>query len=278
MDSFYNNKTIRLEQSLKQLGKVCIASSGGVDSSFLLASALANLPRENVLAVTARSVLLSLKDQERAQRGLDFFQQRFGLRYRILDWDPLELPEINTNVKRRCYFCKDKLYTLFHKIIAEEGFPYLLDGTNADDLLEDRPGLLALQQHGIRIPLADAGLSKKEIRLFSKQLGLETWDLPSSSCLATRIPTDAPIDKLLLQEIALQEEQIAALGFPGCRVRYGSPTGRDGADGMTIQVEFDASQYDEQLHLQKEQEIRCVFTGLERMRIVFARAKKSRLV
>ncbi|MCI5145606.1 MAG: hypothetical protein D3923_08750, partial [Candidatus Electrothrix sp. AR3] len=200
-----------------------VAFSGGVDSSFLLRTALDVLGPDKVLLLHARSCLQKKRDQERA----DSWLERHGyaaaqVQQRIIALQPLDWQEFVANPNNRCYLCKKKLYQLFQKILHTEGISVLLDGTNSDDLRQGeqgRPGLQALAELGIYTPLADCALSKAEIRVLSKDLQLDTWEQPSSSCLATRIPAGMQITAKDLQWIEALEQIILDSGFQDCRVR-----------------------------------------------------------
>lgn len=206
-----------------RVGRVGIAFSGGVDSSFLLRSALDVLGPKNVLILHARSCLQKKQEQEDA----DTWTERHGypaalLEQRVIRTEPLTWDDFTANPKNRCYLCKRRLYSLFLKTLAQEGISTLLDGTNADDLSQGetgRPGLRALLELGIHTPLADCGLDKKTIRLLSQDMGLDTANKPSSSCLATRIPHNMSITSERLNRIANLEQALEVKGFIGCRIR-----------------------------------------------------------
>lgn len=204
---------------LAQSGRVAIAFSGGADSSLLLSLALDTLGVANVLVLTARSCLLPSRDLERAAG----WPARHGLAGRVshvfIDIQPLAWGEFTRNPADRCYLCKSRGYRLFLDYARRQGVAGLLDGTNADDLHSDRPGLKALHELGIETPLAAAGLSKAEVRALSRELGLDTWDAPSASCLATRIPEGLAITPERLARIDILESHLEQLGYEGCRVR-----------------------------------------------------------
>lgn len=215
------DKAEQLNRLLHSLGKVGIAFSGGTDSSLLLRAAVDALGADNVLIFHARSCLQSKVEQEQAISWLK--QQDFpAARLRIIDFQPLDWQDFTANTPDRCYLCKRRIYRLFHDILAREGIAILLDGTNLDDLQQGeqgRPGLRAIAELGVQTPLADCCLSKSEIRELSRELGLETWDQPSGSCLATRIPQGMKITKERLAQIAATEQLLAETGFSGSRVR-----------------------------------------------------------
>jgi uncharacterized protein len=214
-------KVEQLKRLLHSLGKVGIAFSGGVDSSFLLRSAIDALGAENVLVLHARSCLQSKAEQEQAVSWLK--QQGFpAARLRIIDLQPLDWQDFTANPPDRCYLCKWRIYRLFQDILAREGIAILLDGTNLDDLQQGeqgRPGLRAIAELGVHTPLAECGMSKAEVRELSRELGLETWNQPSSSCLASRIPAGMTITVERLARVAAMEQVLAESGFAGCRAR-----------------------------------------------------------
>ncbi|WP_339137808.1 MAG: ATP-dependent sacrificial sulfur transferase LarE [Candidatus Electrothrix sp. GW3-4] len=217
------NKVTQLRRLLSGFDRVGIAFSGGVDSSFLLRSALDVLGPNRVLILHARSCLQKQQECDRA----DTWGQRHGyaaseLHQQIIKTDPLTWSGFVANPQNRCYLCKKHLYGLFLEHLHQEGTTALLDGTNADDLRQGetgRPGLQALSEFDICTPLADCGLSKEEIRILSRNWGLDTADHPSASCLATRIPHGMLITTERLSRIVELEQILEESGFTGCRVR-----------------------------------------------------------
>lgn len=219
------DKLNRLRRLLAGFEQVGIAFSGGADSSFLLRTALDVPGPDQVIILHARSCLQKRTEQERAAS----WPERHGydsakLRRRIIDVDPLAWQEFRVNPENRCYLCKRRFYSMFLDILRQEAGPsvVLLDGSNLDDLHrgeEGRPGLRAVAELGVRTPLADCRLSKKEIREVSRELELDTWNQPSSSCLATRIPHSMNITAERLARIASLEQAVLGLGFEDCRVQ-----------------------------------------------------------
>ena len=212
-------KKRRLQEILSKLGKVAIAYSGGTDSSLLLTIARDLLGLGNVLVLHNQTELQ--KPGEATEAINRAIECGFSLHHDLLviNSQPLSHPEIVRNDQQRCYYCKRLLYTRFLELTKNNNFPWLLDGTNSDDLHEVRPGKKAIAELKIRTPLADAGLDKQEIRLLSRSLNLVTWNRPSASCLATRISYDSPLRIQELHRIATLEEIIEQLGFKGCRVK-----------------------------------------------------------
>lgn len=204
---------------LAQFGSAAIAFSGGADSSLLLALALDTLGADKVLVLTARSCLLPARDLERAAGWPGRHGRAAGVSHVFIDIQPLAWGEFTRNPADRCYLCKSRVYRLFLDYARRQGVTVLLDGTNADDLHSERPGLKALHELGIVTPLAAAGLSKQEVRALSRELGLDTWDAPSASCLATRIPEGLAITPERLARIDHLEAYLAEIGCAGSRVR-----------------------------------------------------------
>ena len=217
------NKLARLQELLqtnKQAdGKACIAFSGGVDSTLLLRVACDTLGPENVMALHAVSCLIPEHDLNKAER-LVSGPDGIGCSYRAVKVQPLRWREFVANTEQRCYFCKKRIYSALQTEMRQGGHPApLLDGTNTDDLLEHRPGLLAIQELSVRTPLAQARFNKKDIRSLARELGLTNWNQPSNSCLATRIAVHQKITRALLERIAQAEQFLQNKGFMGCRVK-----------------------------------------------------------
>lgn len=198
---------------------MAIAFSGGIDSSLLLKCALDTLGAGNVLVLFGKSELLKASEIERAEQWLKKHGYTKGIELESVSLQPLSWKEFVHNPEDRCYLCKLRIYTLFRERMDKRGFSILMDGTNIDDLKGNRAGLRAIHELGVKMPLMEVGFDKAEIRRYSQQLGLVDWSLPSSSCLATRIPTGTKITSQLLQKIKAWEEGVERFGFAGCRVR-----------------------------------------------------------
>jgi uncharacterized protein len=209
------DKKKNLEEIIGRESRVAVACSGGVDSTLLLKVTHGVLGHENTIAVFADTPLLPPGESEsvREVAGL------IGSRLLTVSLNPLSWPEFTANPLERCYLCKKKIYQIFQEKLAEINFNVLMDGTNLEDLSDFRPGLKALDELKIKTPLANAGLTKKEIRQLSKELNLPNWDKHSSSCLATRIATDQQISLEKIDLIRRSENVLQDFGFMGCRVR-----------------------------------------------------------
>ncbi len=198
---------------LRRLGRVLIAFSGGVDSSFLLSAAQEALGA-NTLAITARSGVVPKRD---VAEGSDFCARR-GIEHLYFDFDELQVPGFAENPPDRCYICKKTLFTNFKRIAAERG-AVLCEGSNMDDLGDYRPGLRALAELEVHSPLRVAKLGKAEIRYLSRQLGLPTWKKPSFACLASRFVYGEHITAAKLAAVDQAEQILLDNGFSQFRVR-----------------------------------------------------------
>jgi pyridinium-3,5-biscarboxylic acid mononucleotide sulfurtransferase len=212
-------KSERLNSILKEFSSVVIGFSGGVDSSFLLHRAhILELP--GLIAVTLRTPYIPANE---IADSIEFTAKR-GIRHNILN---LGFPEsIRHNPGDRCYTCKKILFSELTAFAAQNNIARVVDGSNADDTDEYRPGLKALRELGIRSPLMEAGLTKQEIRELSKKEGLSLWDKPAMACLLTRIPYDTDVSEETLRMIESAENMLFELGFPGTRVRVQGDSAR----------------------------------------------------
>jgi uncharacterized protein len=213
------SKAERLKSILQGYRRAAIAFSGGSDSSLLLKCALDTLGAGNVLILFGKSELLKPGEIERAESWLKNNGYSKGLELEILQLTPLAWKEFVKNTEDRCYHCKYRIYKLFRERMEKHGFSILIDGTNIDDLKSNRAGLRAIHELGVKMPLVEAGFDKSDVRGYSQQLGLASWNLPSSSCLATRIPSGVSITSDLLNRIKYWEEGVERFGLVGCRVR-----------------------------------------------------------
>lgn len=220
------DKVVKLNELLAGFGRVAVAFSGGVDSSFLLKSALDVLGAGNVVILHGRSCLQKKAEQERAATWLSRHGYSPDIEQLIIELQPLGWKEFISNPENRCYLCKYRLYRNFLDKLDERDIHVLLDGTNTDDLKDRRPGLRAIHELGVQTPFVTCGLSKADIRELSRELKLDTCDQPSSSCLATRIPHGLEITLQRLERIAVWEDGLAELGFNGCRARMDAKSER----------------------------------------------------
>jgi len=217
-----HEKHKRLLEVLKSGGRALVAFSGGVDSTLLLKVADEALG-DGVLAVTAVSPTFARHEQEEAVN----LARKLGVRHIMVASDEMDLPEFVINPEDKCYHCKKRRFSKLLELCREKGYDIVLDGTNADDHHDFRPGLQAAQDLGVRSPLSEVGLTKSEIRLLSKQMKLPTWDKPSLACLATRIPCHTPITVEKLKQIDDAETFIRDMGIARqIRVRHYGPTAR----------------------------------------------------
>jgi uncharacterized protein len=210
-----DRKLMELERNLRSLGKVAVAFSAGVDSTLLLAVAKKVLG-EDVVALTVSTELQPPHEIEMAKD----IAHGLGVRHLIIHLQILNNPQIAKNPKDRCYLCKKSVLAAILRSAKEKGFPVVVDGTNWDDANSTRPGLLALKDLGVRSPLAEAGLTKAEVRAASALLELSTKDKPSNPCLATRIPFDSPLTVEKLRMVDRAEAGLRELGFGDSRVRH----------------------------------------------------------
>ena len=204
-----------LKHTLKGLKSVAVAYSGGVDSTLLLKVAHDCLG-EGTVGITAVSPSLPADELAQAKE----IARLTGARHVLLDSHETDDPRYLENTPSRCYFCKDQVYEQLVEYAQREGFLYIVDGTNADDADDHRPGRQAAREHGVRSPLMEAGLNKSEIRQIARQIGLPNWDKPAAACLSSRIPYGTSITLPMLSQIEQAEQHLKHMGFHQLRVRH----------------------------------------------------------
>ena len=206
------SKLLKLDSILRELGSFVVGFSGGLDSSFLIHRAsLLNDVRFTAVTIHTEYV------PEREVRESKAFTSEYKIKHEVI---VVPFPdEIRNNPVERCYVCKKILFSRIFEFARKNGYRHIIDGTNADDKNDFRPGLRALSEMKIRSPLAEAGLSKKEIRELAQNAGLPVWDKPAMACLLTRIPYDTGINEGMLRMIEKAEDYFYEKGYPGTRVR-----------------------------------------------------------
>ena len=200
---------------LQELERVIVAFSGGTDSAYL-AWAANHVLGANALAVTADSASIP----ESHKRDAEAFVQRFGIAHEYVETHEFDNPDYARNGPDRCFHCKDELFTRLEELGRARGYQHIIYGVNLDDLGDYRPGQGAAKNHQVAAPLADVGMSKAEIREYSRLVDLPTWDRPASACLSSRIPYGTPVTIQTIKTVELGEEEMKALGFRQFRVRF----------------------------------------------------------
>jgi uncharacterized protein len=208
-------KKRRLTEILMGYSTLAVAFSGGVDSTFLLAAAKEALG-EGVTAVTVDSPIHSRREIREARA----LARSLGVKHMVIPFEEFTAPGFVTNPPERCYTCKQLIFADILRIADSLGIQRVAHGVNVDDLEDYRPGLKAAEEMGVASPLAEAGLTKADIRALSRKMQLPTWNKPSMACLASRIPYGRPITREALRMVEMAEESLLKLGFDGSRVRH----------------------------------------------------------
>ena len=211
----------QLQAIFKEMDRTLIAYSGGVDSA-LIAKVAQDVLGDRVLAITAISPSLLPEELVEAEEQA----ASMGIAHEIVETQEMENPNYTSNPINRCYFCKSELHDTLKPLALERGYPYVVDGVNADDLRDYRPGIQAAKERGVRSPLAEVGFSKLEVRELSKQLGLSWWDKPAQPCLSSRFPYGEEITLEKLQRVGRAEVYLRKLGYRNLRVRSEGETAR----------------------------------------------------
>ena len=241
-------KEERLFAVLRPLERVIVAFSGGTDSAYLAWAAHQVLGR-NALAITADSASLP----ESHKRDAEAFTARFGIAHEFIETREFDNPDYLRNDPNRCFHCKDELFTRLEELGRERGWRHIVYGVNVDDLGDYRPGQNAARNHQVAAPLADAGLTKAEIRELSRQAGLPTWDRPASACLSSRIPYGTPVTIENVKTVEAGEEQIKVLGFRQFRVRF---------HGEVVRIEIAKEELEKAMTLETARKFTEIFKAL----------------
>lgn len=208
-------KMEKLKESIKEMGSLAIAFSGGVDSTFLLKVAH-DVLGDKVIAITARSSTYPEREYKLAVE----FAKNIGVKHIDIVSEELEIEGFSNNPTNRCYFCKKELFTKVCEVAKEHQMKYIVDGSNMDDLGDYRPGMQALSELSVVSPLREAGMTKEDIRVLSKEMDLPTWDKQPFACLASRFPYGHEITREKLEMVDKAEQFLMDLGFKQLRVRH----------------------------------------------------------
>lgn len=222
IESSLQNKYLELKKYLSSLNSVAVAYSSGVDSTFLLKTAVDTLPRDNVLALTAKSHSFPKRELDESIQ----FCKSENIRQIVFESEELSIDGFSNNPPDRCYICKKELFSKIKGIVRENNINAVVEGSNADDINDYRPGMRAVAELDILSPLKKVGLTKNEIRTLSKQLGLKTWNKQSFACLSSRFVYGEKITVQKLDMIDKSEQLLLDLGFKQVRVRIHNDVAR----------------------------------------------------
>jgi uncharacterized protein len=241
-------KERKLFADLAAMGRVIVAFSGGTDSAYL-AWAARQVLGDNAVAMTADSASLP----ESHKRDAEDFVRRFGIVHEYIETHEFDNPEYVRNDPNRCFHCKDELFTRLSEVGQARGYQHIIYGVNVDDLGDYRPGQNAAKKHDVAAPLADAGLTKAEIRELSRLADLPTWDRPASACLSSRIPYGTPVTIENVKTVENGEEEIKALGFRQFRVRF---------HGEVVRIEIAREEMEKALTMEMAAKFTAIFKKL----------------
>ncbi len=223
-----NDQLQQLQCLFQEMDRALIAYSGGVDSA-LVAKIAFDVLGDRALAITAVSPSLLPEDLAEAEEQADWI----GITHEWVETQEMQNPDYTSNPINRCYFCKSELHDTLKPLAQARGYGYVVDGVNADDLQDYRPGIQAAQERGVRSPLAEVGLSKIEVRQLSQQLGLPWWNKPAQPCLSSRFPYGEAITSSKLHRVGRAEIYLRRLGYQQLRVR---------SEGETARIELPANE------------------------------------
>jgi pyridinium-3,5-biscarboxylic acid mononucleotide sulfurtransferase len=241
-------KEQKLFDVLRNLERVIVAYSGGTDSAYLAWAAHQTLG-ERALAITADSASIPASHK----RDAEDFVRNFGIAHEYIETREFENPDYIKNDANRCFHCKDELFTRLEEVAKERGITSIIYGVNRDDLGDYRPGQNAAQQHRVKAPLVEAGLTKAEIRELSRRSGLPTWDRPAAACLSSRIPYGTPVTVQNIKTVEVGEEEMKALGFRQFRTRF---------HGELVRIEVAREELEKALNLEMAGKLTEIFKKL----------------
>jgi len=241
-------KQNQLIETLRQMGRVIVAYSGGADSAYLAWAAKQALG-DDAIAVTADSASIP----ESHKRDAEAFAKQFGIRHEYVATAEFDNPDYAKNGPDRCFHCKDELFAVLEQFGRERGIAHIVYGVNQDDLGDYRPGQRAAKLHDVEAPLVTAGLTKAEIRALSKAAGLPTWDRPAAACLSSRIPYGTPVTIQNVKQVEQGEEEMKALGFRQFRTRF---------HGEIVRIEVSREELPKAMSLEMADQLTKIFKRL----------------